>query len=104
MCLRNTHLVLCVCGGGISSHSLLRLSTKLYRAVETKSPDISNHHPPRGRMKSEFQINVLKFSPTKRLVARGAVAQNEEINSRRGSAREANRPEAGGGQRCACKA
>lgn len=74
MCLKNTHLVLHACGGGMSSHFLLRLSTILYRVVETKSPNINNQNYSRKAM--TFQIRVVKFRLTKRSVASSAVAQN----------------------------
>lgn len=58
----------------MSSHFLLRLSTILYRVVETKSPNINNQNYSRKAM--TFQIRVVKFRLTKRSVASSAVAQN----------------------------
>lgn len=49
----------------MSSHFLLRLSTILYRVVETKSSNINNQNYSRKAM--TFQIRVVKFRLTKGL-------------------------------------
>lgn len=58
----------------MASHFLLRLSTILYRVVETKSPNINNQNYSRKAM--TLQTRVVKFRLTKRSMASSALAQN----------------------------